>query len=47
MKFKALVIRENGDSFTREITERDSTDLPAGDLLVKVKYSSLNYKAAI
>jgi len=47
MKFKALVIRENGDSFTREITERDSTDLPAGDLLVKVKYSSLNYKDAL
>lgn len=47
MKFKALVISEKNDSFIREITERDTADLPAGDLLVKVKYSSLNYKDAL
>ncbi len=47
MKFKALVIREEGDSFIREITERDTSDLPKGDLLVKVLYSSLNYKDAL
>jgi len=47
MKFKALVIREDGDSFIREIIKRDTSGLPDGDLLVRVKYSSLNYKDAL
>lgn len=44
MKFKALVISEDGSGFKREICDRDISNLPQGDLLVKVKYSSLNYK---
>lgn len=47
MKFKALVISEDGNLFRREIKERDISDLPQGDLLVNVKYSSLNYKDAL
>jgi len=44
-KFKALVVREGEDkSFTRRIEDRSIDDLPAGDLLVEVHYSSLNYK---
>ncbi len=44
-QFKALVVRENEDkSFMRKIEMRTIDDLPAGDLLVEVHYSSLNYK---
>jgi len=35
--------KENGQ-FVREIKDRNLKDLPDGDVLVKVKYSSLNYK---
>jgi acrylyl-CoA reductase (NADPH) len=35
--------QENG-TFSRRIVERDSSELPAGDLLIDVRYSSLNYK---
>ncbi len=43
--FKAMVVKEaeNG-RFDRSITERSTQDLPAGDVLVQVRYSSLNYK---
>ena len=48
MKFKAMVVREvNEKKFSRKIEERDISDLPEGDILVKVKYSSLNYKDAL
>ncbi len=46
-KFKALVVSKEGDSFVREIKERSVDDLPEGDVLIKVKYSSLNYKDAL
>ncbi len=42
--FKAWVIRKTGDLCTRTIENRSIKDLPAGDVLVKVSYSSLNYK---
>ena len=43
--FKALVVTEVGkDQFTREIKERSVNDLPQGEVLVRVKYSSMNYK---
>ncbi|MBX2846334.1 MAG: YhdH/YhfP family quinone oxidoreductase [Saprospiraceae bacterium] len=46
--YKALFISEqpNGE-FQRTILERNTADLPAGSLLVRVKYSSLNYKDAL
>lgn len=47
-KFKALVTREKQDgSFSRKIEERAIDDLPKGDLLIKVKFSSLNFKDAL
>jgi acrylyl-CoA reductase (NADPH) len=46
-KFKALVVREENGKFIREITERTISDLPEGDVLINVKYSSLNYKDAL
>jgi putative YhdH/YhfP family quinone oxidoreductase len=46
--FKAMVVSETADKkFIREITQRDLEDLPAGELIIEVKYSSLNYKDAL
>lgn len=46
--FTALRVIENPDnSFTRQITQRAIADLPPGEILVKVHYSSLNYKDAL
>lgn len=47
-QFKALVVQRTADKqFVREIRERTIDDLPPGDLLVRVHYSSLNYKDAL
>lgn len=46
-RFKALVVSEVDSKFIRNITERKIDDLPEGDVLIKVKYSSLNYKDAL
>jgi putative YhdH/YhfP family quinone oxidoreductase len=46
--FKAMVVSEAGDNqFVRDIKERDLSELPSGELIVQVKYSSLNYKDAL
>src|SRR5918992_1986667 len=46
--FKAMVVSETGDKkFPREIKQIALSDLPAGELVVQVKYSSLNYKDAL
>ena len=43
--FKAMVVQEKTDgTYTRRITEKSLDDLPAGEVLVRVHYSSLNYK---
>ena len=43
--FKAMVVQETPDgTYTRRITEKSLDDLPAGEVLVRVHYSSLNYK---
>lgn len=48
MLYKALWVTENTPgTFTRAITEKNTDDLPAGDLLINVHYSSLNYKDAL
>ncbi len=46
--FKAMVVSETADKrFVREIKEKRLSDLAADDLLIEVKYSSLNYKDAL
>ena len=45
--FRAIVVREEAGRFVRRIETRSIDDLPDGDLLVKVKYSALNYKDAL
>src|SRR5918993_2009057 len=48
MSFKALWITENKDGkIERSIVQRELDDLPAGDVLIKVQYSSVNYKDAM
>jgi putative YhdH/YhfP family quinone oxidoreductase len=46
--FRALVVEKMSDTqFVREIRERSLDDLPPGDLVVHVHFSSLNYKDAL
>lgn len=45
--FHALVTEEKDGQFTRQIQDRSLDHLPEGELLVKVHYSSLNYKDAL
>jgi len=43
--FRALVVSKTDEkTFTREITERSISDLPEGEVLIRVQFSSLNYK---
>lgn len=46
--FKALVVEETAPGeFTRQIKTRSTEELPQGELLLRVRYSSLNYKDAL
>ena len=48
LAYKAYVVHENDDGgFRGEVTEKTIDELPAGDVLVRVKFSSLNYKDAL
>lgn len=45
--FKALIINQDGENFTREVKNINNKFLKHGDVKVKVEYSSLNYKDAL
>lgn len=46
--YQALVVREKDDNtFVRSIEQKKIDELPEGDVLVRVSYSSLNYKDAL
>lgn len=46
--FRAMVVSESAEkTFVREIRQRNLDDLPAGELIIEVRYSSLNYKDAL
>ena len=45
--YRAIVVRETGGGFSQAIEELDSDDLPEGEVVVRVLYSSLNYKDAL
>src|ERR687889_786984 len=46
--FKAMVVSETAEKkFSREIRQLALSDLPAGEIVIEVKYSSLNYKDAL
>ena len=43
--FKAMVVQEAPDGkYIRQITDKSLDELPEGEVLIKVQYSSLNYK---
>ena len=43
--FKAMIVTEDKDNrFLRQIAEKSVDELPPGEVLVRVKFSSLNYK---
>ena len=44
MSFKAVVINKEGENFTRDVKDIDKEFLKHGNVLVKIDYSSLNYK---
>lgn len=46
--FKAMVVRETPDKqFVREVKQKSLSELPHNEVLIEVKYSSLNYKDAL
>ena len=46
--FRAMIVEEIDDNqFVRNIKEKSISDLPDGDVLIRVSYSSLNYKDAL
>ena len=47
MNFKAFVTEETENGFISKVIERTLDDLPEGDVLIKVLFSSLNYKDAL
>ena len=47
MEYKALITSEKDKSFTNSIEIKDTESLPENDTLIKVKFSSLNYKDAL
>ncbi len=46
-QFKALILDQKGEEFTREVKSVDKNFLKNGDVTVKVEYSGLNYKDAL
>jgi alcohol dehydrogenase/acrylyl-CoA reductase (NADPH) len=43
-QFKALIINQEGENFTREVKSIDKSFLKHGDVTIKVDYSDLNFK---
>ena len=46
-QFKALILNQSGEQFTREVKSIEKSFLKHGDVTVKVEYSGLNYKDAL
>jgi len=44
---RVLQLRKDDDKFTARVTQVDEKDLPDGDVIVRVDYSTLNYKDAL
>lgn len=47
MQYKAFVVEESNREFVSSIKLLDTENLPQGEVLIKVNYSSLNYKDAL
>ena len=44
MGYRAIVVDKQGDAFTVATTELSESDLPAGEVTIRVEWSSINYK---
>lgn len=45
--FKGLLLSKTDDTFSAQVKEIAESELPEGDVLVRVEYSTLNYKDAL
>ena len=45
--FQALVARQDGDRITAAVETLEPSDLPPGEVTIRVLYSSVNYKDAL
>jgi len=45
--FKAFLVTEQDGAYRQSVVERNIEDLPAGEVLIEVEYSSVNYKDAL
>ena len=45
--FKAIYLSKEGDAFQARVAELDESKLPEGDVVVRVDYSTINYKDAL
>lgn len=45
--FKALLVKENNKEYSVAVAERNLSDLPEGEVLIRVQYSCLNFKDAL
>jgi acrylyl-CoA reductase (NADPH) len=46
-RFRALYVSQRETGFVKEVKELDLSELPQNDVLIRVHYSSLNYKDAL
>ena len=46
-KFKAIILNQSGEKFSREVKIINKNFFKTGDVLVKIEYSGLNYKDAL
>jgi len=46
-KFKAIILSQSGDQFSREVKTLDKSFFKDGDVLIKIDYSDLNFKDAM
>jgi putative YhdH/YhfP family quinone oxidoreductase len=44
MTYRALVVNKSGDDFSIAVQELSEADLPAGEVTIRVEWSSVNYK---
>ena len=44
MSFRAFLVTKEENNFSRNVVDRQLSDLPDNEVLIDVKYSSLNYK---
>ncbi|MGE5595637.1 MAG: oxidoreductase [Hyphomicrobiales bacterium] len=44
MPYRAYVVNKDGDNFSANLTTLDESDLPEGDVTIRVEWSSVNYK---